>query len=67
MGRANMDIKTNTGIIQINKTDSETSQPIEGVTFQLTKEDGTVVANATTNSSGIAIFSGLYQNNYKSL
>ena len=65
VGRANMDIKTNTGIIQINKTDSETSQPIEGVTFQLTKEDGTVVANATTNSSGIAIFSGLYQNNYK--
>ena len=65
VGRADMNIKTNTGRIQINKTDSETSQPIEGVTFQLQKVDGTVVANATTNAEGIATFSGLYQDNYK--
>jgi hypothetical protein len=64
-GRATLNIKTNTGVIKINKTDSETSQPIEGVTFQLTTTDGTVVANATTNSNGIATFSGLYQGNYK--
>lgn len=64
-GRANLNVKTNTGKLQINKTDDETSEPIQGVTFQLTKEDGTVVANATTNERGIATFSGLYQGNYK--
>lgn len=62
---ADLNLKTNTGKIQIYKTDSETKQAIEGVTFQLTKTDGTVVANATTNEKGIATFSGLYQNNYK--
>ena len=65
VGRATLNVKTNTGKIQINKTDSDTSKPIQGVTFQLTKADGTVVANATTNSNGIATFSGLYQGNYK--
>lgn len=48
-GLAPLNVKTNTGRIQINKTDSETSQPISGVTFQLIKEDGTVIANSTTN------------------
>ncbi len=65
VGRATLNVKTNTGKIQINKTDSDTSKPIQGVTFQLTKADETVVANATTNSNGIATFSGLYQGNYK--
>ena len=65
VGRGTLNLKTNTGKLQINKTDSETSKPIEGVTFQLTKADGTVVANATTNSNGVATFSGLYQDNYK--
>ena len=65
VGRATLNVKTNTGKIQINKTDSDTSKPIQGVTFQLTNADGTVVANATTNSNGVATFSGLYQDNYK--
>ena len=65
VGRATLNVKTNTGKIQINKTDSDTSKTIQGVTFQLTKADGTVVANATTNSNGVATFSGLYQDNYK--
>ena len=64
VGVGNLNVKTNTGRIQINKTDGETSKPISGVTFQLTKKDGTVVANATTNEQGIATFSGLYQNDY---
>lgn len=64
VGIGNLNVKTNTGRIQINKTDDETSQPVSGVTFQLTKKDGTVVANATTNEQGIATFSGLYQNDY---
>lgn len=65
VGIANLNLKTNTGRIEINKTDDETSQPISGVTFQLSKSDGTVVGNATTNENGVATFSGLYQDNYK--
>ena len=64
-GTGNLQVKTNTGKILINKTDSETSQAIEGVTFELTKEDGTLVGSATTNSNGQAIFENLYQGNYK--
>ena len=65
VGVGKLNVKTNTGRIQINKTDDETKNPISGVTFQLTKADGTVVANATTNENGVATFSGLYQDNYK--
>ena len=64
-GQTNLNVKTNTGILQINKTDDETKEPIPGVTFQLYSNDGKVIANATTNDKGIATFSGLYQGNYK--
>ena len=63
-GRANMNVATNTGKIEIVKTDDETFKPIEGVTFGLYKKDGTEVARATTDSGGIAVFQGLYQNDY---
>ena len=63
-GNTIFNIKTNTGKIKINKIDSETSKPIQGVTFQLQKQDGTIVANATTNSDGEATFGTLYQGNY---
>ena len=63
-GQVNLNIQTNTGKIKIVKSDEDTNLPIEGVTFQLTKEDGTVVANATTNENGEATFSSLYQGNY---
>lgn len=63
-GVGNLNIKTNNGRIQINKMDDETSEPISGVTFQLTKKDGTVVANATTNEKGVATFSSLYPGDY---
>ena len=33
-------------------------------TFQLCKKDGTVIANATTNSKGNVEFTGLYQGSY---
>lgn len=52
------------GNIQINKTDAETSEPIENVTFQLSKKDGTVIGTATTNSSGIANFNNIRIGNY---
>ena len=54
----------NTGKIKILKNDAETNLPIEGVTFQLSKKDGTVIGNATTNSNGEATFSSLYQGDY---
>ena len=63
-GRENMNVATNTGKIEIVKTDDETFKPIEGVTFGLYKKDGTEVARATTDSEGIAVFQGLYQNDY---
>ena len=64
VGVGTLALKTNTGRIQINKIDDETSNPIPGVTFQLQKRDGTVIANATTNEQGVATFSGLYQDDY---
>ena len=64
MGAGALNVKTNTGRIKIVKNDSETNKPISGVTFQLKKKDGTVVANATTNENGEASFSGLYQDKY---
>ena len=54
--KTNLNVKTNTGVIKIVKTDDETHKAIEGVTFQLSKEDGTVIANATTNKDGITTF-----------
>lgn len=63
-GIANLNIKTNTGKIKIIKNDVDTNKPIEGVTFQLSKKDGTVIANSTTNSNGEASFANLYQGNY---
>ena len=63
-GIGTLNLKNNTGRIQVNKTDDETKQPIAGVTFQLSKKDGTIIGNATTNENGIATFSGLYQSDY---
>lgn len=63
-GTGNLKVATNTGKIKIVKNDAETNLPIEGVTFQLTKKDGTVIANSTTNKNGEASFSNLYQDDY---
>ena len=63
-GQGNLYIKTNNAKIIINKTDEDTGKSIPNTTFQLLKEDGTVVANATTNSNGVAEFNNLYQGRY---
>lgn len=63
-GQTNLYVQTNTGEVKVVKTDVDTTQPITGVTFQLSKEDGTIIANATTNEDGIATFPNLYQGNY---
>lgn len=59
-----LNLKGNTGKIKIIKNDVDTNLPIEGVTFQLSKTDGTIIANATTDANGEATFSNLYQNDY---
>ena len=59
-----LNIKGNTGSVKVLKTDKETSEPIEGVTFQLQSKDGAVILNATTDEKGEALFSNLYQGNY---
>lgn len=63
-GQGTLNIDTGNAKIVINKKDKSTNEPIPNTTFQLTKTDGTVVANATTNSNGVAEFTGLYQNEY---
>lgn len=63
-GIAKLNVKTNTGKIKIVKNDMDTNKPIEGVTFQLSKKDGTVIANSTTNSNGESTFTNLYQGSY---
>ena len=53
------------GKIQINKTDSETSEPIKGVTFQLLDLNGNVIQTGTTDSRGILLFDNIRIGNYK--
>ena len=62
--KINLEKVTNTGKIQINKTDSETKKPIPGVEFELKDSDGKIVSNATTDKNGIVNFTGLYQGSY---
>lgn len=64
-GRIDFNVKTNSGKIKINKIDDETSQPVEGVTFKLMKENGVVVGTATTDKNGVVEFEKLYQGKYK--
>ena len=63
-GQGTLNVKTNNCRIVVNKTDRDTNAPVPNTTFQLLTTDGRVVANATTNSKGIAEFNGLYQNTY---
>ena len=63
-GVAKLNVKVNTGKIKIVKNDMDTNKPIEGVTFQLSKKDGTVIANSTTNSNGESTFTNLYPGSY---
>ncbi len=57
-------LQGNTASIQIKKIDTDTNEPISNTVFQLSKQDGSIIGNVTTNSSGIATFNNLYQGNY---
>ena len=60
----NLTLKGNTAGIKIKKVDEETKQPISNTTFQISKQDGTVIGTATTGNDGIVTFNNLYQENY---
>ena len=53
------------GNIKISKIDSDTSQGIEGVTFELMDLEGSVIATTTTNQNGEAYFNNLRIGKYK--
>lgn len=62
--KVTLEEKMNKGTIKIVKNDAETKQPVANVTFQLKKQDGTIIASATTDKNGLATFSGLFEGNY---
>lgn len=55
----------NNGKIQVKKVSEETSEPIEGVTFELLDSNGKQISTAITNKEGIANFENLYPGNYQ--
>lgn len=65
LAKENVQIKTNTAMIQIIKKDAETEKPIEGVSFSLYSENEELLDTAITNQEGIATFSNLYEGNYQ--
>ena len=60
----NLSLKGNTAGIKIKKVDEETNKPISNTTFQISKQDGTVIGTATTGNDGTVTFNNLYQENY---
>lgn len=60
----NLTLKANTATIKIKKIDADTKQPIKDTIYELTKEDGTVIGRATSDSTGNLTFYELYQGNY---
>lgn len=58
-----INIKTNKSKIKIIKKDEETSKPIEGIKFSLTK-DSITLETKQTNKNGIIEFDNLYQGTY---
>ncbi len=61
---SNIYIKTNTAKIIINKTDGETQKPIEGVKFELSNDDRSIVLEGVTNNKGTLTFENLYCGKY---
>lgn len=60
----NLGLKGNTASIKIKKIDEDTNEAIEGTAYQLSKSDGTIIGNGTTDKNGILTFNNLYQDNY---
>lgn len=50
-------------MVKVTKTDSENKQPVVGASFAILK-NGVVVDKSTTDSKGIAVFTGLVKGDY---
>lgn len=61
---ANLLIKGNTASIKVRKIDVDTNEPIPNTMFELSKQDGTVIGTATTDTTGTITFTNLYQGTY---
>lgn len=55
---------TNTKDIVIEKTDSETGEPVEGAVFELYDDAGNLLATMMTDENGVAVFEQLYYSDY---
>ena len=60
----NTKLKLNTGKIEINKVDDETSEPIEGAEFELYNSKNEKLGVYTTDSNGKIEIPNLYQGKY---
>ena len=60
----NTNLKLNTGKIEINKLDDETSEPIEGAEFELYNSKNEKLGVYTTDSNGKIEIPNLYQGKY---
>ena len=60
VGRTNLQIKGNTATLKLKKIDEETVEALSGVTFEVKQENGEVLGNYTTNSSGEIELKNLY-------
>lgn len=60
----NTNLKLNTGKIEINKVDDETSEPIEGAEFELYNSKNEKLGVYTTDSNGKIEIPNLYQGKY---
>lgn len=60
----NLNLKLNTGKIEINKIDDETKQGIEGVTFELYNSKNELLKTETTDKNGKIEFGELFQGKY---
>ena len=59
-----LEVKMNTGKLQINKVSEKTKKPIEGVAFKLMKLDGTEIETKKTDANGMIVFENLYEGKY---
>lgn len=59
-GKTNLQIKGNTATLKLKKIDEETGEALSGVTFEVKQENGQVLGNYTTNSSGEIELKNLY-------
>ena len=55
-----LQLKANNCNLQIQKIDKETKSPIENVTFEIKGENGSKIAEVTTNKNGIAELNNIY-------